>query len=340
MTERTEERGVGARAVSARGVRKVYKSSRKKRGKRGEGDGGEVNVALDGLELEVEAGTWVALLGPNGSGKSTFMRLAATLERPDEGSVEVLGFDATRDAAAVRERLGMVFQNPALDGLLTVRENLVTAAALVGVKGEERRRRIEMLLDEVGLRDRAGERVDRLSGGLARRADLARALIGMPRVLLLDEPTTGLDLEARRAFLEAIGRRVGSDSDGATERRGDAGEGRGGALTVLMSTHMMTEAERADVVVMMSHGKVVARGTARELREAMGERVVHADSGDEGVLREAGLEVSAVDGACVGRGAEDAVERAVVVLTRKGAAFRVGPPTLGDVYLAKTGERL
>lgn len=111
-------------------------------------------------------------------------------------------------------------------------------------------------------------------------------------------------------------------------------------MTVLMSTHTMDEAERADVVVMMSHGKVVARGTARELCEAMGERVVHADAGDEGVLREAGLEVSMVDGASVGRGAEDSVERAVVELTRSGAAFRVGPPTLGDVYLARTGERL
>jgi ABC-2 type transport system ATP-binding protein len=340
VAERTEEVGVGAAALSARGVRKVYKSSRKKRGKKDgqEGGGGDVNVALDGLDLEVEPGRWVALLGPNGSGKSTFMRLAATLERPDEGNVEILGFDSTQDAASVRERLGMVFQNPALDGLLTVRENLVTAAALVGVKGEERRRRIETLLEEVGLSDRAGERVDRLSGGLARRADLARALIGMPRMLLLDEPTTGLDLEARRAFLDAIKRRVGHD--GAAAQPSADGEAQAGGLTVLMSTHMMSEAERADIVVMMSHGKVVARGTARELREAMGERVVHADEGNEGVLREAGLEVSVVDGACVGRGGEDAVERAVVELTRKGAAFRVGPPTLGDVYLARTGERL
>ena len=317
--EGTGEAG-DAPAVSVEGVRKVYKSSRGRRG----GERTE-NVALDGLSLSVGRGSWTVLLGPNGSGKSTLMRLISTLEHPDAGRVRVLGIDVEDDASAVRARLGMVFQNAALDGLLTVRENLRCAAAMVGVTGAEARSRIDALLGEVGLADRAGERVGRLSGGLARRADLARSLIGGPRVLLLDEPTTGLDLESRRAFLDAIERRV----DGEEE------------LTVLMSTHLMDEAERAGHVVMMAHGRVIAEGDAGALRESMGERVLHApDSAARGVVEEAGLEVSRVDGDVVCRGAEAAMERAVVELTRRGVSFSVGSPTLGDVYLSKTGERL
>ncbi len=151
-------------------------------------------VALDDVSLSVAPGTFVALLGPNGGGKSTLFRICATLQRASEGSVLVFGSDVRTDAAAVRRRLGVVFQSPALDQRLTVRENLLHHGRLYGLQGRPLRAGIEEALARVGLTDRAREIVSRLSGGLKRRAEIAKVLMTRPSLLLLDEPTTGWTL--------------------------------------------------------------------------------------------------------------------------------------------------
>jgi len=281
-------------------------------------------VALDRVSIQVMRRTWLALLGPNGSGKSTLLRLMATLDRPDHGSVEVLGSAHGNGFAAARRQLGVVFQRPGLDPVLTVRENLMLQGSLFGLSPADTEGRIAVLAADLGIGDRLTERVARLSGGLARRADLARALLTNPTVLLLDEPTAGLDLDARLGFMRLLA---------AQRRRGD--------LTIIMTTHHMDEAEAADEVALMSEGRIVAAGRPAELRRAMGARVVRTGQDHADALAGAGLRVDRIgEGGVVGAGDDDAVERAVVALARSGAAFEVGPPTLGDVYLERTGRRL
>lgn len=281
-------------------------------------------VALDRVSIEVPRRAWLALLGPNGSGKSTLLRLMATLDRPDHGAVEVLGATLGVGFAGVRRQLGVVFQRPGLDPVLTVRENLILQGRLFGLSPGDAEGRIAVLAADLGIGDRLTERVARLSGGLARRADLARALLTNPTVLLLDEPTAGLDLDARLGFMRLLA---------AQRRRGD--------LTIVMTTHQMDEAEAADEVALMSEGRIVVAGAPADLRRALGARVVRAGQDHAEALTAAGLRVEKIsDGAAVGAGDDDAVERAVVALARTGAAFEVGPPTLGDVYLERTGRRL
>ena len=162
--------------------------------------------ALRSVTLDVPAGALYGLLGPNGSGKTTLFRILSTLMPPSEGDARVFGLDTTQRPEAVRNRLGVVFQDPALDEALTVRENLRFQASLYGLAGADRRDRINDLLTRLDVADRAGDRVEALSGGLKRRVDLARGLLHRPDLLLLDEPTTGLDPGARRAFWTAIDR--------------------------------------------------------------------------------------------------------------------------------------
>jgi len=276
------------------------------------------------LNLGVERGEFVALLGPNGSGKSTLFRLLATLDRPDTGVLKVAGFDTNEDAERVRGLIGVVFQKPGLDPLLTVRENLVLQGELCGVSRDEATARASTLGFEMGFADRLGDRVKTLSGGLARRVDLARALLPTPRVLLLDEPTTGLDLDARRAFLDLL-----------NERRTRTG------LTILMSTHQIDEAERADEVIMLASGRVVVGGTPDSLRTVMGGQIVRAALAHEQALRDAGLRierVTAIEVCAVGD--TECIRRAAGELASSGVAFSIAPPTLADVYLARTGASL
>ena len=161
-------------------------------------------AALRGVSLDVAPGERVGLLGANGSGKTTLMRAVSTLLAPDAGTVEVGGADARRDPAEVRRRIGVVFQSPALDDALTVRESLELQAALVGLGRGEARARVDDLVRRLDLADRAGSRVGTLSGGLARRADLARGLLHRPALVLLDEPTGGLDPLARIALWDTL----------------------------------------------------------------------------------------------------------------------------------------
>lgn len=301
--------------LRVRGVRKVFLAAR----------GSAARTALDDVSLDAPARTITALLGPNGSGKSTLMRLVATIERADAGEIEVAGTDARVAPGRARAALGMVFQKPGLDALLSVRENLLLQAALVGLRGGAAHERVDACIDAVRLGDRAGDRVGTLSGGMQRRADLARALVAQPALLLLDEPTGGLDLESRREFMDLVRQRA---------------SGPGGGIAVLMSTHLMDEAERADRVVMLSRGRVVAQGTPTELRAAAGTRVMRTDGAHAPDLESAGLVVRPMGGEALATGDDDALEHASRMLVRRGIAFACGPATLGDAYLAITGAAL
>jgi len=225
--------------------------------------------ALRDVSLQVASGTLYGLLGPNGSGKTTLFRILSTLMPPSEGRARVLGTDTVQDAEAVRQRLGVVFQDEALDDNLTVRENLRFQASLYGLHGADRRARIDALLSRLDVADRADDPVSDLSGGLRRRADLARGLLHRPDLLLLDEPTTGLDPGARRAFWRAIGR-----------LRAEEG------TTLLLATHLMDEAERCDRVGILSDGRLVVDGTPSALKSELGAETLWLEADDPTTLRD------------------------------------------------------
>jgi ABC-2 type transport system ATP-binding protein len=204
--------------------------------------------ALDALDLEVASGTLFALLGPNGAGKSTTIQILTTLLAPSAGRAVVGGFDVAADPRAVRAITGVVFQDTSLDDRLTARENLLLHAAIFGVPSRERAHRVNAQLDWIGLAGSADQIVRTFSGGMKRRLEIARALIHEPKILILDEPTVGLDPQTRRIVWEKL---VAIAS--ARER------------TVFVTTHYMDEAERCEDVVILDHGKIVARGTPKAL---------------------------------------------------------------------------
>lgn len=282
--------------------------------------------ALDALDLRIPAGALVGLLGPNGAGKTTAMLLLATLLHPSRGRARVFGHDVTRERAAVRRRLGLVFQEPSVDGLLTVEENLLFAARLAGLDGRAARRAVAGALERTGLAPRAGEPARRLSGGLRRLADIARATLHRPDLLILDEPTVGLDPEHRDRMWALL--------DGERRERG---------ATIFFSTHYLSEAEPSDRVVMLAHGKVVADDTPAALREALGREVAEIDGEGaaalvrslraRGLLRslqrtERGYRV----GLCGPRDAIAEIAAAAPGISR----LAIRPPTLEDVYFART----
>ncbi len=282
-------------------------------------------AALDGCDLDVAPGSRVALLGPNGSGKSTLIKIICGLLPPDAGTVEACGH--TR-ASEIRACLSVVFQFIALDRHLTVYENLRDQAALYGIPRREVAARIAGALDGARLGDRRNDLVKTLSRGLARRADLARALLHRPSMLLLDEPTSGLDPGARAAFLDGV----------------LAGGERSPSI-ILMSTHLTDEADRCDRVIMLHEGRVVADGTPRDLRPGPeGSPLITLASAAalpdmEGIRWDRGA-----GGTLRGR-ADDtrAAERCVARLAALGAAFTYEPSaawSLAEVFERLTGKPL
>jgi len=227
--------------------------------------------ALEGLDLSVEAGSLIGILGPNGAGKTTALLMLATLLRPTRGSARVLGCDLVSEASAIRRRLGLVFQDATIDGLLTVEENLRFAGRLAGLDGYGVRHAVDEVIQRIGLGPLRQRRASELSGGWRRLTDIARATLHRPGLLLLDEPTVGLDPEHRERMWSVLD----------TERRE-----RG--VTVLFSTHYMAEAESADRVVLLARGVVVEEGVPADLQRGVGVAVAEFE-GPGGAAIEAAL---------------------------------------------------
>lgn len=214
-------------------------------------------TAIDGLSLSVAEGEFAILSGPNGSGKSTLFRILCGLALPSKGRVTIGGHDLFAEPAKVRQIMGVVFQNPAVDKHLTVAENIRIHADLYGITGAEFRARRDEALAWTDLADRLDQKVETLSGGLARQVELAKVLMTRPRVLLLDEPTTGLDPASRRNFLAALQR--------LQRERG---------MTVLMTSHVFSEAEDVDRVAIMREGKLLAFDSPQALKARIGTEMV------------------------------------------------------------------
>jgi len=285
-------------------------------------------IALRGVDLATSAGEIVALLGPNGSGKSTLFRLLCTLMPIQRGTVTIAGVDAARDPLAARRQIGIVFQSPSLDKQLTVAENMACQAALYGIRGEPFRRRRDELLRQLELTDRRDELCGSLSGGLRRRVELAKGMLHRPKLLLLDEPSTGLDPTARLKLWTAL--------------RAMAETG----MSILLTTHLLEEADKADRVSILDEGRKIAEGPPSCLRRELGEGVVTVESSEleaaETILRdELGLQPQRVHHQLKFRSEspERVVPRVLELLGERAQSVTIGRPTLEDVFVAKTGHR-
>jgi lipooligosaccharide transport system ATP-binding protein len=278
-------------------------------------------TAVAGLDLEVPVGTCVGLLGPNGAGKSTTMRMLTAQSIADEGELEVLGFRLPDESKQARAQLGVAPQLDNLDITLTVEQNLLVFAHLYRVPRHERHEAIEGALDIAKLRDRRSTRVDKLSGGMRRRLLIARALVHRPRLLLLDEPTVGLDPQVRQELWALIDQL------------------RAEGTTILMSTHYIEEAERlADTVLIMSHGKAVASGPPADLIAEHAGRAAIEVYGRPDRLAEVEREAAAKGLATRRTGTSVAVLGA----DRDGVVFDGDrrPANLEDVFVLLTGEEI
>ena len=220
-------------------------------------------VALHALDLSIAPGTLIGILGPNGAGKTTAMLLLATLLAPTRGTARIFGHDSVRERAAVRRRLGLVFQEPSIDGLLTARENLEFAAGLMGLAAAAARAAVAAAIERTGLASHAERPCRTLSGGWRRLTDIARATLHRPDLLILDEPTVGLDPEHRDRMWSLLD----------AERR-DRG------VTILFSTHYLAEAESCDRVYMLARGETVATDAPGTLRARVGDHVIDIEGAD------------------------------------------------------------
>ncbi len=295
---------------------------------------GEVR-ALDGVTFQVRDGEVFGLLGPNGAGKSTTVRVLVTLTHADAGSASILGHDVRRDQNAVRRLIGYVPQDSGVDQFGTGRENLMLQGRVQGMGGRELRARTAELLDLVGIADAADRIVKTYSGGMRRRLDIALGLVHRPRVLFLDEPTTGLDPEARVAMWEEVSRLAQAE-----------------ALTILLTTHYLEEADQlADRLAIVSQGRIVVEGTPVELKAGLRGDAVHVEL-ENGALDEAQRVLTAVgarpEQVVEGRTIVSRVEnggRALpgIISALEGAGIAVASvslsrPSLDDVYLHFTGR--
>ena len=293
-------------------------------------------TALDGLDLTVESGQVVAILGPNGAGKSTFVDLVATLLRPDAGTLRVHGYDVVRDAAQVRGVIGLAGQFAAVEPALTSRENLEMVARLMGLRRREARSESGRVLEELGLAEAADRPARTLSGGMRRKLDLGASLVGSPRLLLLDEPTTGLDPAARMDLWDAIRELAAQGTD------------------VLLTTQYLDEADHlASRIAIIDHGRLIAEGSPAGLKRSIGRSTVEVHVRDrrhlaavENVLRGSASGSATLDSAAmrVSVPVNDSAHRVLAALgpleeagvVLDAVSFR--PPTLDEVFLALTGN--
>jgi len=291
--------------------------------------------AVDGIDLEVSPGEIYGFLGPNGAGKSTTVHMLTTLLPPTSGSARVAGFDVVRQGSQVRQNIGAALQEAALDPLLTGREHLRLQASLQGLSRADRVRRSEELLTRVGLGEAADRKVRGYSGGMKRRLDLALALVHRPKILFLDEPTTGLDVQSRTALWSEVSRLASEDD-----------------VTVFLTTQYLEEADvLADRVGIIDHGHIVAEGTPAALKAEVGRPTVEAIPASEddlprtaGILERFGEPVSSTKGVAVrlndGRVGLYEIVRALDADGLEAENIQIHQPSLDDVFLAKTGRSL
>jgi ABC-2 type transport system ATP-binding protein len=285
--------------------------------------------ALADLSLEIRRGELFAILGPNGGGKTTLFRLLSTLIPLQRGSATVLGYNLARQASAVRSLIGVVFQAPSLDRKLTVAENIRLQATLYGLSGRDLARRLDELLEHFALRERAHELTERLSGGLRRRVELAKGLIHRPKLLLLDEPSTGLDPAARSDLWQYL--RHLRQAEGAT---------------IVLTTHYLDEADGADRLAILNQGHLVALGSADELKSSVGGDSITIETTESQALADAirqrfSIAASALDDV-VRLEVPDGhhwISRLVEAFPGRIIAIRLGKPTLEDVFITRTGHR-
>jgi len=284
--------------------------------------------ALDKVSLTVAEGEMFGLLGPNGGGKTTLFRILSTLLAPTSGTARVAGHDVAEEPTAVRRHLGVVFQSPALDPQLTVAENLRCAGNLHGLWGADLEQRWQAAAGAMGVRDRLDDTVQTLSGGLRRRVEIAKCVLPRPRVLLLDEPSTGLDPSARAGLRELLSR-----------LRGETG------VTIVMTTHLLDEAEACDRVGVLHRGRLVAEGKPEALRAKLGADVAVVCGRDplsieERVRGEFGWSAQLRDGKVRVAVPADGAARLVAAMAGVAETVTIGRPTLEDVFLELTGETL
>lgn len=284
--------------------------------------------ALDDVSLTVSQGEIFCLLGPNGSGKTTLFKILSTLMPLSSGSVNILGFDLRTQAKAIRKVMGVVFQHPALDIKLTVRENLRHHGHLYRLKGKILNHRISELLEKFGISDRANDLVEKLSGGLQRRVEIAKAMLHSPSILLLDEPSSGLDVGVRRQLSDYLKLLTETEN-----------------ILILLTTHLLHEADECTRVGILDNGKLVAIGTPDELKTQIGGDVVLIESENFETLSTAivdKFEVSPVlTEDCLRIECENAhefVRDVVATFPNEIQAVRFGKPTLEDVFIKLTGN--
>jgi ABC-2 type transport system ATP-binding protein len=301
-------------AVRAEGLRKTY---------------GTHEAVLD-LDLAVEPGELYGFLGPNGAGKSTTIGMLCTLLRPTAGRAEVAGYDVIRRPHEVRKRIGLVFQESSLDGELTAEENLRFQAELFGVRRREAQRLIGELLELVELGHRRDTPVRMFSGGMRRRLEIARGLLHTPRVLFLDEPTTGLDPQTRVAIWEHL-HRLRNEQE----------------ITVFLTTHHLEEAEWCDRIAIMDHGDLVVEGRPGDLKSVIGADLVTLRTGDDAtavaaIAERFGLTAESAKDEVRVRVADGAefVPRLCAELSVPVRSVTVRPPSLDDVFLHYTGRTI
>src|SRR5947208_4610421 len=291
--------------------------------------------AVDGIDLHIYPGEIYGFLGPNGAGKSTTVHMLTTLLPPTAGTATVAGYDIVHEGPAVRKVIGAALQEAALDPYLTGREHLRLQTAMHGITGDERKRRSDELLARVGLTEAADRKISGYSGGMKRRLDLALALVHRPRILFLDEPTTGLDIQSRTALWEEVGRLAREDN-----------------VTVFLTTQYLEEADAlADRVGIIDYGRIVAEGTPAELKQQVGRPTVEAVPTDPdereraaAILARFGEPCASSDGVAVRLRSGEA-DLANIVRTLDAEELKVEhlqlhQPSLDDVFLAKTGRSL
>jgi len=287
-------------------------------------------IALSDFSIDVQNGEIFAFLGPNGSGKTTLFRILSTLIPPQSGQVRILNLDLPRDTIAARPQIAVVFQSPSLDKQLTAEENLRHHGHLYGLRGRELSNRIDESLSRFNLADRRKELVSTFSGGLRRRVELAKGLLTRPQILIMDEPSTGLDPVARLELWAAL--------SAARQQQN---------LTILLTTHLMDEADKCDRLAILDKGKLISLGTPTELKQQIGGDIITLTTPDPGrlagALREKfQIEPQLIDGAIrfERQKAHEFVPQLIESLPGLITTLAISKPTLEDVFIRMTGRRL